>query len=160
MGAYEKGEVLAQRRSKLLPRGDGPFQVVARINDNAYKLDLPGEYNVSATFNVSYLSPFDVGEDLRTNPFEERGNDENHQRNTIKASSDPLHIHKGPITRARAKKMQVALNIENMWTKNAIQNARHHKLVLKRRQGIVGIIQAIEQPNTQFRSNAEMANSE
>ncbi|KAL4335061.1 hypothetical protein GQ457_07G006590 [Hibiscus cannabinus] len=35
----------AQRKSKLLPRGDGPFQVVAKINDNAYKLDLPGEYN-------------------------------------------------------------------------------------------------------------------
>ena len=52
----------AQRRSKLLPRGDGPFQVVAQINDNAYKLDLPGEYNVSATFNVSDLSPFDIGE--------------------------------------------------------------------------------------------------
>ncbi|XP_071920649.1 uncharacterized protein [Coffea arabica] len=30
-----------QRRNKLLPRGDGPFQVVERINDNAYKLDLP-----------------------------------------------------------------------------------------------------------------------
>ncbi|KAH9724552.1 hypothetical protein KPL70_007529 [Citrus sinensis] len=56
-----------QRRSKLLPRGDGPFQVVARINDNAYKLDLPSEYNVSATFNVSDPSPFDVGEDSRTN---------------------------------------------------------------------------------------------
>lgn len=26
----------AQRRSKLLPRGDGPFQVLERINDNAY----------------------------------------------------------------------------------------------------------------------------
>ncbi|GKV00615.1 hypothetical protein SLEP1_g13281 [Rubroshorea leprosula] len=36
----------AQRRSKLQPRGDGPFQVIARINDNAYKLELPGEYNV------------------------------------------------------------------------------------------------------------------
>ncbi|PKI59295.1 hypothetical protein CRG98_020315 [Punica granatum] len=35
----------AQRGSKLLPRGDGPFQVLERINDNAYKLDLPGEYN-------------------------------------------------------------------------------------------------------------------
>ena len=151
----------AQRRSKLLPRGDGPFQVVARINDNAYKLDLPGEYNVNATFNVSDLSPFNVGQDLRTNPFEERGNDENHQ-GTIKTSSDPLHIHGGPITRARAKNMQAALNglIEKIWIENAIQDARHHELGLKRRQGIVGIIQVIGQPNTQVVSNAERSNSE
>ena len=27
------------RRSKLHSRGDGPFQVLARINDNEYKLD-------------------------------------------------------------------------------------------------------------------------
>ena len=87
--------------------------------------------------------------------------DENHQGNTTKASSDPLHIHEGPITRARAKKMQAALNglIEKMWTDNAIQDARHHELGLERRQGIVGIIQAIGQPNTQFGSNAERANS-
>ena len=51
------------RRSKLYPREDGPFQVIERINDNAYKLDLPGEYNISATINVSDLSPFDVGDD-------------------------------------------------------------------------------------------------
>ena len=140
----------------------GPFQVVARINDNAYKLDLPGEYNVSVTFNVSDLSPFDVGEDSRMNSFEERGNDENHQRNTIKTSSDPLHIHGGPITRARAKKMQAALNglIEKIWIENAIQDARHHELGLKRRQGIVGIIQVIEQLNTQFVSNTERSNLE
>ena len=35
-----------QRRSKLFPTGDGRFQVLERINDNAYKLDLPGEYNI------------------------------------------------------------------------------------------------------------------
>uniref|UniRef100_A0A2N9G9Y3 Reverse transcriptase n=1 Tax=Fagus sylvatica TaxID=28930 RepID=A0A2N9G9Y3_FAGSY len=50
----------ARRRSKLHPRGDGPFQILEKINDNAYKVDLPGEYKVSATFNVSDLSPFDV----------------------------------------------------------------------------------------------------
>jgi hypothetical protein len=64
-----------KRRSKLLPQGDGPFQVVERINDNAYKLDLPGEYGVSASFNVADLSPFDVGDDLRANPSQEGEND-------------------------------------------------------------------------------------
>lgn len=42
-----------QRHNKLLPRGDGPFQVVESINDNTYKIDLPGEYGVHVTFNVS-----------------------------------------------------------------------------------------------------------
>ena len=67
----------ARRQSKLHLGWDGPFQVLVRINDNAYKLDLPGKYNISATFNVSDLSPFDVGNNWRTNPFEERKNDEN-----------------------------------------------------------------------------------
>ncbi|XP_073122175.1 uncharacterized protein [Henckelia pumila] len=40
-----KEHFLEKRRSKLLPQGDGPFQVVERINDNAYKLDLSGECN-------------------------------------------------------------------------------------------------------------------
>ena len=93
----------AKRRSKLLPRGDGPFQVLERINDNAYKLDLPGEYNVSATFNVTDLSPFDVGDDLRANPFQEEG--------MIKIKA-PL-----PVTRARAKKFKDVLNglIQELW---------------------------------------------
>ncbi|MEI4908119.1 hypothetical protein Q8G40_28960, partial [Klebsiella pneumoniae] len=50
--------------------------VLERINNNAYKLDLPSEYgNVSATFNVSDLSLFDSDADLRTNPFQGRGDD-------------------------------------------------------------------------------------
>ena len=68
----------AHRRSKLNLRGDEPFQILEIINDNAYKVDLPGEFNVSTTFNVANLSPFDVGEDSRSNPFEERGNDESY----------------------------------------------------------------------------------
>ena len=99
----------AQRKSKLAPRGDGPFQALERINDNAYKIDLPGEYSVSATFNVADLSPFDAGEDSRTNPFEETGNDANRQAAPSK-SNDPFQIPSGPITRARVKQIKEALN--------------------------------------------------
>ena len=64
-----------RRKSKLLPRRDGPFQVLERINDNAYELDFPREYNISAIFDVSNLSPFDAGDDLRTYPLQKEGND-------------------------------------------------------------------------------------
>ncbi|GJR28888.1 RNA-directed DNA polymerase [Tanacetum coccineum] len=46
------------RFGKLKPRGDGPFRVLKKINENAYKIELPGHYNVSAAFNVAYLSPY------------------------------------------------------------------------------------------------------
>ena len=46
-----------------------------------------------------YLSPFDVGDDSRMNPFEERGNDENY-----KEFKDPLHVLVRPIAKARSKK--------------------------------------------------------
>jgi len=62
-------------RSKLMPRIDGSFQILERIKDNTYKVDLLSEYDVSVTFNVSNLSLFDVGKDSRSNSFEERGDD-------------------------------------------------------------------------------------
>ena len=81
----------------MLLRGDRPFQVLKRINDNAYKLDFPGEYNVSATFNVIDLSLCDVGDDLRTNPFQVEGNDEGR---TNKWNADPIQVPIGRVTRA------------------------------------------------------------
>jgi len=138
-----------KRRSKLQPRGDGPFQVIARINDNAYKLDLPGEYNVSATFNVSDLSPFNVdGEDSRTNPFQERGNDgiqvKDMQRMEQSGSTqhdDPLFIGGGPITRAKAKRMKEALNglIQAVWAKQPTIGA---ELGLEESIGVINLIEA------------------
>ena len=103
-----KERFLGQRRSKLLPRGDGPFQVLECINDNAYKLDLLGECNVSATFNVTDLSLFDVGDDLRTNHFQEEGNDEGMAREW---RADLLEIPLGPMTQDRAKIFKEALNV-------------------------------------------------
>ena len=50
-----------QRKSKLMPRGDGPFQVLKRINNNAYELDMPDTFLGSHTFNISDLTPFSLG---------------------------------------------------------------------------------------------------
>uniref|UniRef100_A0A2N9IG56 CCHC-type domain-containing protein n=1 Tax=Fagus sylvatica TaxID=28930 RepID=A0A2N9IG56_FAGSY len=130
----------AKRRSKLLPRGDGPFQVLERINDNAYKLDLPGEYNVSATFNVTDLSPFDVGGDLRANPFQEEGNDGD-QGTT---SKDLIQVPIGPVTRAQAKKFKDVLNglIQELWAQaNSWRPIEHDP---RGQQRIVTLIQVLE----------------
>ena len=119
---FRKERFPLQRKSKLNPRGDGPFQILERINNNAYKVDLPGEYNVSASFNVADLSPFDIGDafDSRTNPFEERGNvmeqptrheDEHDQegKDQVEEVSSPISMPQGPITRSKSKKLQQAL---------------------------------------------------
>ena len=89
-----KERFLVQRHSKLLPRGDGLFQVLEQIIDNAYRLDLLGKYNISATFNVSYFSSFDVGTDLRKNPSQGKGNDEDMARKSI----NPIQTLIGPVT--------------------------------------------------------------
>jgi hypothetical protein len=91
----------AQRKSKLQPRADGPFKVLERINDNAYKIDLPSEYGVSTTFNVADLSPYHGMEESRMTPFQGGEDDED-----IPAIT-PIQ---GPITRSRAKKLQQEVN--------------------------------------------------
>jgi len=50
-----------QRKFKLMPRGDGPFQVIKRINDNAYELHMSDTFLGSHIFNISDLTPFSVG---------------------------------------------------------------------------------------------------
>nr|GEW05586.1 hypothetical protein [Tanacetum cinerariifolium] len=59
----EQGYLFKGRYGKLQARADGPFWVLKRINDNTYKIKLPGHYNVSATFNVTDLSPYDGDSD-------------------------------------------------------------------------------------------------
>ncbi|KAI5653012.1 hypothetical protein M9H77_30199 [Catharanthus roseus] len=85
----------SQRKTKLDARGNGPYQVLERLNDNAYRIDLLGDYNVSATFNISDLSPFDVGEDLRMNLFKSSVDDVNWM------SQSPIEVKLRPITRAQ-----------------------------------------------------------
>ncbi|KAI5681312.1 hypothetical protein M9H77_02539 [Catharanthus roseus] len=101
---FRKERFSQQRKSKFDDRRVGPFQIPEKINDNAYKVDLPGHYNVSTTFNVFDLSLFDIGDrDSRTNPFQEREDDVNrldmqeHEGVVIRAKTKQLKSHKDQI---------------------------------------------------------------
>jgi hypothetical protein len=51
------------RKSKLMSRAAGPFKILAKINDNPYKLKLSPEFGVSPSFNISDLQPYMREED-------------------------------------------------------------------------------------------------
>jgi len=62
-----------------MPGADGPFKVLERVNDNAYKVNLLGDYGLSTMFNVAGLSPYLEDEhlvNLRTNSFQLGEDDE------------------------------------------------------------------------------------
>jgi hypothetical protein len=76
-----KGRLPSKSKSKLMPRTDGPFRIIEKVNDDAYKVDLPGDYNISTTFNVKDLTPYldeDDDSDLRTNHFQPGADDVHH----------------------------------------------------------------------------------
>jgi len=149
IGVYMRKERFpAHRKSKLQPRGDGPFQILERINDNAYKVDLLGEYGVSVTFNVSDFTLFDVGDDSRSNPLEERGDDADQPNTRCNHANNPLKVPTGPITRARAKKLKEALNglVQNIWSKMDLEGLgtfKEHEV-----QPLIHLVKVQEEPNS------------
>jgi hypothetical protein len=61
---FRKDRFPHMRRTKLLPRGAGPYKVLSKINDNAYTIDLPtDEFGVINSFNVADLTIY-AREDL------------------------------------------------------------------------------------------------
>ena len=106
---FRKERFPEMRKSKLMPRADGPFKVLQQINANAYKLDLPADFGVSPTFNIADLTPYLGEEDeleSRTTQMQEGEDDEDINTNDTSTppptpaatTSPPL----GPITCARA----------------------------------------------------------
>jgi translation initiation factor IF-1 len=62
------------RKSKFMPRVASPYKVIANINDNAYTLELPPDFGISSTFNISDLKPYMCEEDefeTRMTPIQE-----------------------------------------------------------------------------------------
>ena len=100
-------------KSKLVPRADGPFKVLARYNDNTYKIELPRDkYTVSDTFNVKDLSPFHGDEDFdpRSDLSQGRGDDAEHPSIIPMGASTSPSTPRGPTTRARSKAIEDKVN--------------------------------------------------
>ena len=79
--------------------------MLERINDHAYQIDLPDEYGVSPTFNVSDLSPYFGPLELRMTPSQEGEDDED----IPTMGTTPPTIN-GPITRSRAMQIHDQVN--------------------------------------------------
>jgi hypothetical protein len=115
--------------SKLMPRVAGPFKVLAKINNNAYILDLLVEFGVSTSFNVADLKPY-LSEDeelpSRTTSVQEGEDDEDTTSTSTPAAPSPTLAPAapssaapyGPITRARAREFNFVMMLKNQGLKD------------------------------------------
>jgi len=58
-----------------MARGDGPYKAVKKVGENAYKIELPGDMQMSTTFNVGDLTAYfkedeEEDEDLGKHPLQ------------------------------------------------------------------------------------------
>jgi hypothetical protein len=92
-------------KGKLIPRVDGPFKVLERINDNAYKLELPADFGmVRFIFNILDLKPYFGEEDeivSRMTSIQKGEDDEDIPTIDTTAAPTPPQTT-GPLTRAHA----------------------------------------------------------
>jgi translation initiation factor IF-1 len=98
------------RKSKLMSRAAGPFKILAKINNNAYKLELPPEFGVSPSFNISDLRPHFGEEDeipSMTTSMQEGEDDED--INTLATIIPSIEIL-GTITQSRAQQLNHQVN--------------------------------------------------
>jgi len=95
-----------KRSPKLMPREEGPFEILGRANDHSYKVHLSGGFGVSATFNMDDLSPYvedDQESNLRANSSQQGEDD---------GDGPMVHYHesqgipRGPRKRPKVKKKE------------------------------------------------------
>jgi hypothetical protein len=120
-----------------MSRANGPFKILEKINDNAYKLELPPEYGVSPTFNISDLQPYLGEEDevlSRTISIQE-GVDVKYI--TTSDTTIPSIELRGPIMRPRAQQLRHRLNSFLCSSTDDLENRLlPNDLIVIRNQGV------------------------
>lgn len=122
---------LTHQKSKLQPQKDRSFQILERINNNAYKMSMV----LILLSMFFYLTLFNVGDDLRLNPFKER---EKGWYILTYQQKDPLEVPIETMTRLMAKKLKETLNVfvQYIWV-----NADFKKATKPIRHPIINLIQ-------------------
>ena len=74
-----------------MPRAISPFQIIQKLENNEYKVDLPEKYNISNTFNIGDLKPYIARTELRT-ILPQEGEVEPSMQGTHGSSADPTWL--------------------------------------------------------------------
>jgi hypothetical protein len=86
------------------------FKILAKINDNAYKLELPPEFRVSHSFNISDLRPYLGEEDEMPSRMTSMQDGEDDEDINTSATIIPFVEILDPITRSRAHQLNHQVN--------------------------------------------------
>jgi hypothetical protein len=125
------------RKSKLIFHADWPFKILEKINDNAYKLELPLEFGVSPTFNILDWRPYLGEEDevlSRMTSIQEGEDDEEITMSDTTTSSIDMQ---GPITRSWAQQLRRQVNSFLYSSANDLENRLlPNDLIIIRNQGV------------------------
>jgi hypothetical protein len=119
-----------------MPRADGPFKVLQKINENAYKLDLPADFGVSPTFNIVDLKPYLGEEDeLESRTTQMQEGEDDVDINTSDTSTPTHNQISVPITRAHA--CQLNNPVSSFLTSNSsyLDNGNMCSVLLLRNDG-------------------------
>jgi hypothetical protein len=105
-----KERFLELRKSKLMSRAAGPFKILAKINDNAYKLELPTQFGISPSFNISDLRPYlGEGDEIPSRMTSMQEGEDDQDINTSATIIPSIEIL-GPITRSWAQQLNHQVN--------------------------------------------------
>jgi hypothetical protein len=124
------------RKSKLMPRADGSFKILKKMNENAYKLDLPADFGVSPTFNITDLKPYLGEEDeLESRMTQMQEGEDDVDINTSDTSTPTHNQISGPITQARAHQLNNQVSLFLASYSSYLDNGHVYSVLLLRNDG-------------------------
>jgi hypothetical protein len=124
------------RKSKLMPRADDTFKVLEKINENAYKLDLPTDFGVTPTFNIIDLKPYLGEEDeLESRMTQMQEGEDDVDINTSDTSTPTYNKISGPITQAPACQLNNQVSSFLASYSSYLDNGNMYSIFLLRNDG-------------------------